>query len=135
MLVLSCRLGEGIVIGDVIAVQVSSVTEEEICLTIDAPFDLPRWFSPSGSSLFAVEVDRFAGGYEIPADQETVTLQVDQSIRFGSTVVITPIRIRDDKVRLEINAPREIWIHRKEIGRLERAVRRHGPQYDQNKID
>ena len=116
MLVLPRKLGQSIVIGDVIAVQVSSITEEEIGLRIEAPFDLTRWFSPSGSSLFAVEEDWFAGGHEIPADQEIVSLQVGQSIKLGSTVAITPIRIRNDKVRLGIHAPREIGIRRKEIG-------------------
>jgi cytosine deaminase len=41
--------------------------------------------------------------------------QKDQSIVIGDDVVITVVDIRGDKVRLGINAPREVSVHRKEI--------------------
>ena len=41
--------------------------------------------------------------------------QKDQSIVIGDDVVITIVDIRGDKVRLGINAPREVSVHRKEI--------------------
>jgi len=41
--------------------------------------------------------------------------QKDQSIVIGDDVVVTVVDIRGDKVRLGINAPREISVHRKEI--------------------
>jgi creatinine deaminase len=41
--------------------------------------------------------------------------QKDQSIVIGDDVVITIVDIRGDKVRLGINAPREVTVHRKEI--------------------
>jgi len=41
--------------------------------------------------------------------------QKDQSIVIGDDVVVTIVDIRGDKVRLGINAPREVSVHRKEI--------------------
>ena len=41
--------------------------------------------------------------------------QKDESIMIGDDVEITIVDVRGDKVRLGINAPREIPVHRKEI--------------------
>ncbi len=39
----------------------------------------------------------------------------DESIMIGHDVEITIVNVRGDKVRLAINAPRSISVHRKEI--------------------
>lgn len=41
--------------------------------------------------------------------------QRDQSIMIGDDIEITVVDVRGDKVRLGINAPGEIPVHRKEI--------------------
>ena len=41
--------------------------------------------------------------------------QRDESIMIGDDVEITIVDVRGDTVRLGINAPREISVHRKEI--------------------
>jgi len=41
--------------------------------------------------------------------------QKDESIMIGEKVEITIVDVRGDKVRLGINAPRDIPVHRKEI--------------------
>ena len=41
--------------------------------------------------------------------------QRDQSIMIGDDVEITIVDVRGDKVRIGINAPREISVHRKEV--------------------
>ena len=41
--------------------------------------------------------------------------QRDESIMIGDDVEITIVDVRGDKVRLGINAPRSISVHRKEI--------------------
>ena len=39
----------------------------------------------------------------------------DESIMIGDDVEITIVDVRGDKVRLGINAPREVSVHRKEV--------------------
>ena len=41
--------------------------------------------------------------------------QRDETIMIGDDVEITVVDIKGDKVRLGINAPREIQVHRKEV--------------------
>jgi len=41
--------------------------------------------------------------------------QRDQSIMIGDDVEITIVDIRDGKVRLGINAPSDVAVHRKEV--------------------
>ena len=41
--------------------------------------------------------------------------QKDQTIVIGDDVEVTVVDIRGDKVRLGINAPRHITVHRKEV--------------------
>ena len=41
--------------------------------------------------------------------------QRDESIMIGDTIVVTIVDIRGDKVRLGINAPAEIPVHRQEV--------------------
>ena len=39
----------------------------------------------------------------------------DESIMIGDDVVLTVIEIRGDKVRIGIDAPREVPVHRREV--------------------
>lgn len=41
--------------------------------------------------------------------------QRDESIMIGDSIVVTIVDIRGDKVRLGINAPAEIPVHRQEV--------------------
>ncbi len=61
--------------------------------------------------------------------------QRDESIMIGDKVVITIVDIRGDKVRLGIEAPEEIPVHRQEVyeaikrdGRHERHGKDRDPQ-------
>ncbi len=51
--------------------------------------------------------------------------QRDETIMIGDDVEITVVDIRGDKVRLGINAPREIQVHRKEVWE---AIKRENEQ-------
>ncbi len=50
--------------------------------------------------------------------------QRDESIMIGDKVVITIVDIRGDKVRLGIEAPQEVPVHRQEVYE---AIKRDGP--------
>ncbi len=41
--------------------------------------------------------------------------QRDESIMIGDSIVVTIVDIRGDKVRLGINAPSEVPVHRREV--------------------
>ena len=53
----------------------------------------------------------------IRKDPEMLVLsrQRDESIMIGDTIVVTIVDIRGDKVRLGINAPSEVPVHRQEV--------------------
>lgn len=46
----------------------------------------------------------------------------DEAIRINDDVVITVVEIRGDKVRLGIEAPKEVAVHRQEVYE---AIQRH----------
>ncbi len=54
--------------------------------------------------------------------------QRDESIIIGDDVVVTIVDIRGDKVRLGINAPSEIPVHRREVYE---AIQRENRQSNQ----
>ncbi len=58
--------------------------------------------------------------------------QRDETIMIGDAVEITIVDIRGDRVRLGINAPREIQVHRKEVYD---AIKRENTQAARVQID
>ena len=44
-----------------------------------------------------------------------LTRQRDQSIRIGDHIVVTVVDIRGDKIRLGVDAPRSLSVHRQEV--------------------
>jgi carbon storage regulator len=62
----------------------------------------------AGGTLDAQEVKK-------EASMLVLSRQRDESIIIGDNIVVTIVDIRGDKVRLGINAPSEIPVHRREI--------------------
>ena len=58
--------------------------------------------------------------------------QRDETIMIGNEIEITIVDIRGDKVRLGINAPRQVQVHRKEVYE---AIRRENTDASQVQID
>lgn len=58
--------------------------------------------------------------------------QRDESIIIGDNIVITVVDVRGDKVRLGIEAPREVSVHRREVYE---AIQRENQQAAQIRLD
>jgi carbon storage regulator len=58
--------------------------------------------------------------------------QRDESIIIGDNIVITVVDVRGDKVRLGIDAPREVSVHRREIYE---AIQRENQQAAQIRLE
>ena len=52
----------------------------------------------------------------------------DESIIIGDNIVITVVDVRGDKVRLGIDAPKEIPVHRQEVYEAIKKERQSGQQ-------
>ena len=57
----------------------------------------------------------------------------DEQIMIGDNIVITLVDIRGDKVRLGIDAPREMSVHRKEV--YEAIQREKNPSDSKNEAE
>src|SRR5438876_11024814 len=55
------------------------------------------------------------GPFPEGAQMLVLSRQRDETIMIGDDIEVTVVDIRGDKVRLGINAPREISVHRKEV--------------------
>jgi carbon storage regulator len=58
--------------------------------------------------------------------------QRDESIIIGDNIVVTIVDVRGDKVRLGIEAPREVSVHRREVYE---AIQRENRQASQIAVD
>jgi carbon storage regulator len=58
--------------------------------------------------------------------------QRDESIIIGDNIVVTVVDVRGDKVRLGIEAPREVSVHRREVYE---AIQRENQQASQIRLD
>jgi len=76
-----------------------------------AAFGLRRWWAISKMKLPATRP-------ESPRKEPVMLVlsrQRDETIMIGDNIEVTVVDIRGDKVRLGINAPKEISVHRKEV--------------------
>ncbi|GJM25087.1 MAG: hypothetical protein DHS20C16_15020 [Phycisphaerae bacterium] len=59
--------------------------------------------------------------------------QRDQSIMIGDDIEITIVDVRGDKVRVGINAPRQVSVHRKEVYEAIRRENEEGASAEETK--
>ena len=52
-----------------------------------------------------------------------LTRRIGRSIKIGENITVTVVRVQDGQVRLGINAPRDIPVHREEIAERIRQER------------
>lgn len=57
-----------------------------------------------------------------------LTRRANQSIMIGSDVVVTVLEVRGDQVRLGIQAPRDIEVHREEVYRALHGAEERAPR-------
>ena len=58
--------------------------------------------------------------------------KMNESIVINDRIVVTVVEIRGDKVRLGIEAPREVPVHRREVYDAIKQAERHGTAQDEN---
>lgn len=114
MLVLSRQLNGTIRIGDRIVVTVVEVSRNTVRLKTSAPLDVSiRRGELSGSPQLDTDFDdedvgEDSGGLVLSRKRgETIVIRGD--------IVITVVKIQGRNVRLGIEAPREVPVHRKEV--------------------
>jgi carbon storage regulator len=65
-------------------------------------------------------------------DMLVLSRQRDETIMIGDDIEITIVDIRGDKVRLGINAPRQVQVHRKEVYE---AIKRENAEASRVQVD
>lgn len=64
-----------------------------------------------------------------------LTRRANQSIMIGSDVVVTVLEVRGDQVRIGIDAPRSISVHREEVFRELEAANRAAASPDSGALE
>jgi carbon storage regulator len=57
-----------------------------------------------------------------------LTRRVGETIRIGNDVVVTVLNVKGNHIRIGVNAPKDVTVHREEI--FERIKQEHQPAQD-----
>lgn len=98
MLVLTRATDEAISLGDDVIFRVARIATDSVDLAITAPANLSRRILPQETA--------------IPADQEVVSLSVNETLQLGEAIRVTVVMIRAGRVRLGIDYPEGMMPHR-----------------------
>jgi carbon storage regulator len=103
MLVLSRQRDESILIGDNIKITIVDIRDDKVRLGIDAPKEIP------------VHRQEVFDDIQRSTQMLVLSRQRDESIIIANNIKITIVDIRDDKVRLGLDVPNHISVHRQEV--------------------
>lgn len=108
MLVLTRKFGEHIMIGDHITITVARIVGKRVSLQTRAPknVSVQRQETPlrSGPTSHSTECSMLV-----------LSRKKNESIVINNDITIVIVEIRGDKVRLGIEAPKEMPVHRREV--------------------
>ena len=149
MLVLSRKLNEKILIGGDITIQVVKVSRNRVRIATDAPDGVRI---TRGASIEQAPTTGTTGSFgaasgnvavmERPATTSTqsdglglvLSRKEGERILIGDEIALTIVDIRGDKVRIGVEAPRDVTVHRAEVDaaiKLERDAELQPPALEQ----
>jgi carbon storage regulator len=128
-LVLTRRMAQSIVIGGEVELQVVDLKVNAVRLKITAPRSIPIHRREVFESIKSGGRPGASKAQDGPTPRPgqgslVLTRHVGESVMIGDAVEVEVAGIRSSAVRLRINAPREIAVHRREI---HDAIRRSEP--------
>ncbi len=112
MLVITRRKNESIVIDESLTVVVLDVRVDKVRLGISCPSELPVYMR---ETLQSGEIGSFLSYGGDTSSMKVFSRKKNESLCIGSDITIMVVEIRGDKVRLGIEYPKEIIVHRKEV--------------------
>ncbi len=110
MLVLSRKPDESLIVGD-ITVTVTKIEDLSVTVTMSAGAPFPA------ATDTEVEAAKQASTELIvePKSEWSFVIERDRFVAFGDNCVLSLVDVRGDKVRLGVDAPRHVPVHRKEV--------------------
>ena len=120
MLVLSRYRDESIMIGDNASITIVDIRGDKVRLGIDAPREIEVHRQEVFNAIVrqgkaAIDPFNTAAQNENSGSMLVLSRHRDETILLGNDVSITIVDIRGDKVRLGIDAPKDIPVHRQEV--------------------
>lgn len=142
MLVLSRHKDESIMIGDNVMITIHEIRPDQVRLRFNAPNEIPVHRQEVYEAIRREQSKNGPESCEDSPDQNkkrenpekpglVLSRHRDESVMIGDNVMITIVDIRGDKVRLGIEAPQEIPVHRQEVYE---AIKRENEKAQRNNI-
>lgn len=109
MLVIKCRPGSSIRIGDDITITLDAVVEGDSCLSVDCPTELMVWTSAEARLYREVHSQ---GGRWGAGRRRVVSTRTPPDLLIGNSVRVSVLPGTGNTIRLGIDAPRDLVVAR-----------------------